>query len=196
MPSTGPDRIAGIPSRTGHFVFESGHHGDLWLDLDALFAHPEVTEEAARELSNLLHSFAIDVVCGAMTGGALLAQVVARQLGLKFTYTDRHILDGHPVYLLSPGQQLVLAGKRVALIDDVINGGSATCGTYNAVVEAGGIPVAVGALLILGNAIDQFATDWNLPVLSRERRQTNLWDPLDCPLCRHDISLSVLDQSA
>ena len=26
--------------RRGHFVLESGHHGNLWLDLDSLFLRP------------------------------------------------------------------------------------------------------------------------------------------------------------
>ena len=25
-----------VGARTGHFRFESGHHGELWLELDAL----------------------------------------------------------------------------------------------------------------------------------------------------------------
>jgi orotate phosphoribosyltransferase len=29
-----------IDVRRGHFRFESGHHGDLWLDLDSLFRRP------------------------------------------------------------------------------------------------------------------------------------------------------------
>ncbi len=26
-----------VDASRGHFLYESGHHGDLWLDLDALF---------------------------------------------------------------------------------------------------------------------------------------------------------------
>jgi len=31
------DLLELLPSRRGHFLLESGHHGDLWLELDALF---------------------------------------------------------------------------------------------------------------------------------------------------------------
>jgi orotate phosphoribosyltransferase len=27
-----------LPIRRGHFRFESGYHGEIWLDLDRLFA--------------------------------------------------------------------------------------------------------------------------------------------------------------
>ncbi len=29
-----------VSGRRGHFRLESGHHSDLWLDLDPLFADP------------------------------------------------------------------------------------------------------------------------------------------------------------
>ena len=29
-----------VPAGRGHFVYESGHHADLWFDLDMLFVHP------------------------------------------------------------------------------------------------------------------------------------------------------------
>ena len=32
--------IEALPARRGHFRLESGHHGELWLNLDALFARP------------------------------------------------------------------------------------------------------------------------------------------------------------
>jgi hypothetical protein len=34
-----PGRQLG-PPRRGHFVLESGHHGNLWLDLNSLFLRP------------------------------------------------------------------------------------------------------------------------------------------------------------
>ena len=43
-PHVNPDFFRGlldlIPAHHGHFAYTSGDHGDLWLDLDALFAHP------------------------------------------------------------------------------------------------------------------------------------------------------------
>ena len=32
--------LAMVAGRQGHFLLESGHHTELWLDLDALFAEP------------------------------------------------------------------------------------------------------------------------------------------------------------
>lgn len=180
-----------FPARSGHVVFESGHHGDLWLDLDVLFADPVETERFAESLATLLRPIAVDGICGAMTGGALLGQMVARQLDCQFAYTERNVVDGRPEYRLPEGQKTTLSGRHVALVDDVINAGSATGGTYRAVVEAGGIPVAIAALLVLGDAIDRMAVEWDVPVVTVERREANLWDPAECPLCARGIPLET-----
>jgi len=34
----------------GHFRFESGYHGEIWLDLDRLFANPRRIAPSVREL--------------------------------------------------------------------------------------------------------------------------------------------------
>ena len=189
MPSTGPELFGGIPALSGHFEFESGHHGDLWLDLDDLFGNPKATEIAAIKLAGLLKPVEIDVICGAMIGGALIGQVVARLLSCQFAYTERSMVGGLPRYTLPAGQHQIVARRRVALIDDVINAGSATSGTHHAIVNANGIPVAVAALPVLGNAIDRLATEWKLPVICNERRPSNLWHPDECPLCQTGIPL-------
>ena len=36
-----------LPKREGHFVFGSGHHGEVWLDLERLLLHPERVETLA-----------------------------------------------------------------------------------------------------------------------------------------------------
>src|SRR3954466_1801201 len=95
------DLIGRVPRRTGHFRFESGFHGDLWLELDALFADPAQTEHDANALAGGVADIRIDVVCGAMTGGALLAQVVARHLGCLFAYTEREYAGGRARYWLA-----------------------------------------------------------------------------------------------
>ena len=43
-----------LPIRRGHFRFESGYHGEIWLDLDRLFADPRRIAPLARELAGRL----------------------------------------------------------------------------------------------------------------------------------------------
>nr|MBA3259831.1 hypothetical protein [Gemmatimonadales bacterium] len=59
--------------RRGHFRLESGHHGGLWLDLDALFADSLRIEPFVAALTDALRAYDVAVVCGPLLGGAFLA---------------------------------------------------------------------------------------------------------------------------
>ena len=40
-----------LPWRKGHYKFESGHHGDTWLNLELLCVQPEPVEQLATVLA-------------------------------------------------------------------------------------------------------------------------------------------------
>ena len=68
------EQILGLlAARRGHFVLESGHHGNLWLDLDALFLRPAALLPFAGELARRLAPHRIEAVVGPLVGGALMA---------------------------------------------------------------------------------------------------------------------------
>lgn len=78
-----------VGAREGHFLLESGHHGPLWLELDALFLRPERVRPLADALADQLADLSFDVVCGPLVGGAFLAQELAGRLGAGFVYSER-----------------------------------------------------------------------------------------------------------
>lgn len=73
--------------------------------------------------------------------------------------------------------------KRVAIVSDVVNAGSAVRGTFAALVACGATPVAVGALVVLGTAASEFASSRNLVLESIAALPNSLWTPSECPLC-------------
>src|SRR5436190_9630474 len=73
----------------GHFRLESGHHGDLWLDLDSLFLRPTRLLRFAAAVAKRLGDLSIEAVCGPLVGGAFLAQAVAAELDVEFYHTER-----------------------------------------------------------------------------------------------------------
>ena len=81
--------LTAVGASRGHFAYESGHHGDLWLDLDSLFLDPGRTDRFAAALAARLEPLALDAVCGPLVGGALLAQAVGAQLGVDLLYAER-----------------------------------------------------------------------------------------------------------
>src|SRR6185369_5705277 len=62
--------------RAGHFDLGTGYHGDLWLDLDALFLRPARLRPYVDWLAERLRGHGVDAVCGPLEGGAFLAYAV------------------------------------------------------------------------------------------------------------------------
>ena len=57
-----------LPTRRGHFLLESGHHGDLWLDLELLCLRPDRVRPFANELAARLEKYGAEVVCDPLDG--------------------------------------------------------------------------------------------------------------------------------
>jgi orotate phosphoribosyltransferase len=130
----------------------------------------------------------VEAVVGPLVGGALLAQMIAVALGVEFAYTEaRPSPSDDALYPIAYRLPLTVAplvkGKRVAIVDDVINAGSAVRGTYHALTEAGAKPAVVGALLVLGEAAQPFLKSTGM-ILERLATLPNpLWEPANCRLC-------------
>jgi len=183
-----------LPARKGHFKFESGHHGDLWLDLDLLFLQPQKNHQFINALADRLEKYNPTAVCGPLVGGALLAHMIATRLDIEFYYTEPVKISQPDTlysvkYLLSKNFENRLSGTRVIIVDDVINAGSAVRVTLAELSLHGARPVAVGCLLLLGNLAQDFFAEHNMPVESIEAQSNNLWMPNDCPLCNSNIPL-------
>lgn len=179
-----------ISARRGHFRLESGHHGNLWLDLDSLFLRPARWMPFARVLARRLSVHRVEAAVGPLVGGAFVAQIVAAELDLHFAFAER-LADAHGVtYRIPESLHDSLRGKTVAIVDDAINAGSATRATYTALKSLGARPVAVGALLILGDTALPFFDANHLAVESITRLPNELWEPAACPLCAAGVPLS------
>jgi orotate phosphoribosyltransferase len=179
-----------LPARRGHFVLESGHHGNLWLDLDSLFLRPAGLLPFARDLARRLSGHGIEAAVGPLVGGAFVAEMVAAELDLRFAFAERRVGAEGVTYAIPDAFHGHLRGRAVAIVDDAINAGSATRATFTALTALGARPVAVGALLILGETALHFFAASNLAVESVARLANELWEPAACPLCAAGVPLS------
>jgi orotate phosphoribosyltransferase len=173
-----------VGATRGHFRFESGHHGDLWLDLDTLFTHPREVQPFAAALAERLARHRAEVVCGPLVGGAFVAQMVASELAAGFCWSEQ------PDYAIPAALRSHVDGARVAIVDDAINAGSATRATLAGLRACGAEVVALGALLILGDRVEQLAAAEGLPLAHVATLPTHLWEPAACPLCAAGEPLS------
>ena len=173
---------------------ESGLHGDLWLDLDGLFADPTGLAPSVAALADRLKGHDVTAVCGPLVGGAFLAQRLAESLRVVFAYTERAAATSDGAlygarYRLPEGLVERLRGRRVALVDDVMSAGSSLRATHDALTALGIEPVVVAALAVFGSRGSDFFASIGLPVETLSRRPYDAWAPADCPQCRAGVAL-------
>jgi orotate phosphoribosyltransferase len=173
------DVVELLDAKRGHFLLESGHHGDLWLELDRLFERPARLEPFAAELGARLAAHGIDGVCGPLTGGAFVAQTVAARLDLEFSWAERSA----GAYRIPHALRAGLEGKTVAIVDEVVNAASAARATLEELQACGARTVALGALVTLGDAPESFAEREGLALERLATLDNTLWEPGECPMC-------------
>jgi orotate phosphoribosyltransferase len=190
-------------ARRGHFQMESGLHSSLWFDLDVAFVDQPSLDPFVTQLAQSLRRHDVEAVCGPLTGGALVAQLLARLLGGEFYFTgpsSAKATEGGPAaadgshvsgarYQLPPGIGHRLLGKRVALVDDVMSAGSSLRATLTAVESHGGIPVVVGTLYVLGGIGAEFFKQRGLRIETTGRAAFDSWRQPECPLCAAGVPL-------
>jgi orotate phosphoribosyltransferase len=194
MTPTTQDFLALVSGRRGHFQLESGHHGGLWLDLDPLFADHERIRPFVRALAASVSEHEPELVCGPLLGGAFLAQLVAQELGVEFCFTERFApADGGGMYRveyrLPRSFRARVAGRRVAMVDDVMSAGSALRGTCAELRAHRADPCVAGALLVLGSVGSDHFEEQRIPVSAVCRDDYPVWVPGECPLCDQGIPL-------
>lgn len=177
-----------LPERRGHFVFESGHHGEVWLDLELLFLDPERVRPLAEELADRLRGHRPEAVCGPLVEGAFVGLMVASALGVPFSYSQptRQGSDAalFPVsYPIPRPLEDRLRGKRVAIVNDVINAGSAVRGTLAALRDCAAQTVAIGTLAVYGEAAGALAAAHAVPLETLASLPGRIFAPGACPLC-------------
>ena len=185
-----------LGARHGHFKMESGYHSGTWFELGSLFDDPDTVRPFVAELATRLSRHRPDVVCGPMTGGAKLAELIATELGIDAIAAERFDAPGatglFPVrYRIAEPQRGTTSGRRIAIVDDAISAGSAVRGTHADLIDCGALPVALGALVVFGDAAARFVADNGLALEQIERMPFDMWRPADCPLCKDGVALEA-----
>jgi len=183
-----------LSAKRGHFLLESGHHGDLWLDLEALCYRPHRVQAMTADLAKGISEWGLDAICAPLIEGAFVGLFVALDLNVDFTYSERFARpsrDGlYPAaYRIPAALRDKIRGRRVAIVDDVINAGSAVRGTFDDLESCGANVVGISALLVLGTAILEYSSSKGVPVISMAHVPNHLWAPSECPLCTTGVPL-------
>lgn len=183
-----------ISARRGHFLLESGHHGDLWFGLELLCARPRILSAVVHELARRLQEFDIEMVCGPLIEGAFIALEVGSELDIGFCYAERF---SRPIetglfpaaYRIPPPLRPLVRRKRVAIVNDVINAGSAVRATFEDLTACDAQVPVIAALLTLGTHIEEFAAAKGVRLESLATLPNTVWTPSMCPLCAEAVPL-------
>ena len=185
--------------RSGHFDLGTGYHGDVWLDLDALLLRPSLLRPHVRWLGERLGEHSVDAVCGPLEGGAFLAYAIADLLGVAFLagYRSPAVRPGEVTGYRFPRVRGGIGGWRVAIVDDAINAGTAVAACLGEARGSGAVPVAVAAVLSLGQASVTVPASMRVPFYAAGTIASRAWPAEECPLCASGIPFTapaVVDQ--
>jgi orotate phosphoribosyltransferase len=75
----------------------------------------------------------------------------------------------------------------VAIVNDVVNAGSAVRGALAELGACGARPVAIGALAVLGGSARELARGAGLALETLAELPNEIWEPARCPLCARGV---------
>jgi orotate phosphoribosyltransferase len=166
---------------TGHFVLSSGRHSNEYWEKFRLLEWPRVTEQLCSQIASRYQLSGIEAVIGPTTGGALLAQEVARQLDARCILAEQASAGGRE---LRRGFTLHTS-ERVLIVDDVLTTGLSLRETLGAIEPYQ--PEVVGIEVLIdrsgGGAISQFGAPFHalLTVLAQT------YNSEACPMCKEGV---------
>ncbi|WP_223258208.1 orotate phosphoribosyltransferase [Thermogemmatispora tikiterensis] len=173
----------GVVSK-GHFVLTSGRHSDEYWEKFRLLEWPRVTERLCAEIVARYALEEIEAVAGPTTGGALLAQEVARQLGTRCLVVEPATGGGRE---LRRGFSL-RQGERVLVVDDVLTTGLSLHETLQALLVYE--PTVVGIAVLLDRSGGAAAKELPVPCQALLTVTARTYEPGACPLCAQGLPLT------
>ena len=165
----------------GHFVLSSGLHSSVYLQCAIALQTPAVAAEFGEAIADQFRGEGIETVASPAIGGLIIGYEVARQLVVRFIWTERE----QGTMTLRRGFT-VREGERILVVEDVITTGGSTSDTIKALTDSGA--VVVGAASIIDRSGGE--ADVGVPRLSLATLNVPSAVPTECELCaRGDVAV-------
>ncbi len=167
----------------GHFVLSSGRHSDEYWEKFRLLEWPRVTEQLCCEIAGRYMQQALSAVVGPTTGGALLAQEVARQLDTRCLLAEPAPTGGRE---LRRGFALH-RNERVLIVDDVLTTGLSLRETLGAIQLFQ--PAIVGIEVLIDRSGGEATAQFDVRCRALLTVSARTYSPDECPMCAESIPI-------
>ncbi|MDP3729988.1 MAG: phosphoribosyltransferase family protein [Candidatus Omnitrophota bacterium] len=181
----------------GHFKLSSGLHSEKYLQCAIVLQYPDIAEKLAKLLVKNFSKEKIGVVIGPALGGITLAYEVARAVGKRGLFAERHPSTGSG-WRPEPAEgrqdaKMVLRrgfsiskGEKALVVEDVVTTGGSTKEVIDLVKSFGADVIGVGVI------IDRSAAkiDFGAPFKSLAKINVETFEEKDCPLCKKNIPVT------
>lgn len=180
----------------GHFDFGNGYHGRLYLNPHQLFRYPSTIWRFAQDLLDVLPASVVqdaEVVAGPVMGGALLAHTMAglldsrQHLSRPRTMFAPFSVDLDCGQTLSRFYQGQISGRKVLIVDDVLNTGQTLARCVELVRAGGGTVIATAEIYDRMEAVVRLDVP-NYPLAEYKAPENFLAG--ECPLCASGVPVS------
>ena len=125
------------------FTFSSGIKSPIYCDNRVILGYPEAREQIVQGFLEIIDADNTDVIAGVATAGISWAAFIAEKLGKPMAYV-RSKPKGHGVGRQIEGAET--AGKRVAVIEDLISTGGSSINAAEVLRNSGAESVEVKAI--------------------------------------------------
>lgn len=171
-----------------HFIYKSGKHGAHYINMDPMFPDTAFMRQICGELGwkfNFPHrQRVVDTVVGAATGAIPLAYLTALSIEAQTAWADK---DGEDFAFERAGFVEQLTGKRVLIVEDLLNTGDTVKKVIAQARKHGADVVGVSVICNRGN---ETAESLGVPLL--EQLASVKFVALDadtCQLCADSVPI-------
>jgi len=117
-------------------------------------------------------------------------------MGAGFAFAERTVSETGAVhYRVTGSLRGRLRGRRVLLVDDAVNAGSAWLSTLVELEDCQCELTGLACLLTLGEAASRIAAQHGVPLLTQASLERRMWVPEACALCGAGVPLENRLQS-
>ncbi len=169
-----------------HFVYKSGKHGPNYINMDPLFPDVELVSQLCYQLSYAYKHDTVDTVVGAATGGIPLAILTAKaMMGWQTAVWADKRADEFVFERAGFVEQI--KGKRVLIVEDLLNTGDTTKKIIALVREHAGTIVGVSCVCNRG---PESAESLDVPALhTLSSVDFQVYNADNCPLCAQQVPI-------